>query len=359
MNADVAQAGWWARRLHHVAGFCACRFQAAALWVLVLMFAEHSTARAHPALDAAKAAYDEGNFTIALVHLEDAQRDPKLTPNASAEMLWYRGVCHLAQDNPDAAYRAFDALVRLRPLYQPSRVLASPVQLAEFTRRKELYREAHGVRMGPPSFAGGVLSVPLLDHPAEVQNVVVFIRNAGGTGFHEFVVPAEGASAHGPLADHALWAEAASPAQFEVVLEARGETQAALARRGDASAPETLEVSTAEVVAARVANRPPPPAKPSIHARIRRITLLSVAGATAAGGSVALFLAGAGAVISTASWAALWRLPLQTGTDKDPMFRVLYGAWLSGIVAGAGLTAAAILFATAASGTVALALILP
>lgn len=75
---------------------------------------------AHPNLDAARQAYEDGSFRVALSRLTVAEQDPTLTRGQLVQLQWIRAASFHALGQVVDATRALDLLLLLDPLHEPS-----------------------------------------------------------------------------------------------------------------------------------------------------------------------------------------------------------------------------------------------
>lgn len=278
-------------------------------------------ALASPELDAAREAYLKGSFKLALLRLAEAERSPKTTEDDVVRILWYRGACFHAQGRTADAGKAFDGLLRLRPLYEPDRLEAPPDLRAVFDARARAWQEQHGVTFGDPSVEGRTIALQLSGNVAAAPVVMLFVRAAGEVQFRELPMGVQGTRAAVSLDEKQLWEEAGRAGAFELVLEGRSARGVPISRRGDAVQPVRLPVTPDVVQAARAALTPPPPAvtapppepvkparppesvqpAPSTEKEPSRLPLVAGGGLLAAGG-VLLGLAVLTGLLDGASW---------------------------------------------------------
>lgn len=346
-------------------------------WLMAVLLVGSWTGlvHAHPGLDAAKAAYDNGDYAIALARLVEAERDPQLTDTELATLHWYRAICLHAQGRKNKATAEFDEVLRLQPLFDPSVADASPKVLAAFYKRAQAYQRDHGVTVVvPPRMDGAQLSVTLEGHPSEATSVTVFFRAMGQPSFKQASLPVANAVAEGLLSDVATWEEVGRAGALELVVEPRNSRGAAVGRMGNAKAPMIMAVTPEQVNKALETLRPPPepvpvtppvepppvakvdPPPPSRSPWVGRVVLaagvtLGAAGLAMLAGAVWMAAAGAG------SYAGIWALPREVGQEASPLYRGLLVSWLghSGLFL-AGLVTSFLLGAvglgTAAAGVV-------
>ncbi|MEW5854024.1 MAG: tetratricopeptide repeat protein, partial [Myxococcota bacterium] len=205
---------------------------------------------AHPDVDAAKEAFARGEFRQALSKLERAERSPSKTEEDVVDMYWYRGASFHALGRTDDANRAFDALLELRPLYQPDKYESSPDLRAAFQSRATLYQQQKGVMLGPPSLDGATLSVPIIARAEKVSSVVVFVRTSGSVTYQSFTLPLVERGAQGVVGNRDFWQQAARVGSLDLVLEARNPGGVPLARAGDAVRPLEFKLTPAQLNAA-------------------------------------------------------------------------------------------------------------
>src|SRR5687767_3841877 len=106
-------------RLCLIARSCAVAF------VLCLCAVPPASA-SHPKVDAARAAYDRGEMSIALALLNEAERDAAVGGDDLVQLYWYKAACFHAKGNAAEVAAAFDKLLKVQPLFEPSVVDASP-----------------------------------------------------------------------------------------------------------------------------------------------------------------------------------------------------------------------------------------
>ncbi|MEW5848700.1 MAG: hypothetical protein AB2A00_07785 [Myxococcota bacterium] len=217
--------------------------------------------QAHPDLDAAKAALQRGEHRAALVSLERAERSPEITEEELVELHWTRGATYFQLGKTAEADRSFDALLTLRPLFEPNRLETPPDLRAAFRARAEAYQREKGVSVGAPRLEGKDLVVGLSGNVRDVGKVVAFVRAAGEATYRSFDVPLTGAVGRAPLAKLDLWEELARSGKLEVVVEARNRRGVPVARNGDAVKPLELPVPAAQssAVIKELTPKPEPP----------------------------------------------------------------------------------------------------
>jgi len=306
-----------------------------ALLIIVLtLLCGTPAAAAHAGLDAARAEYDEGNFQVALRQLAEVEQDPRLTRPELVQLHWWRAANLLALKRTSEADLAFDAVIALEPLHEPSVLDASPVMQAAYARRQAQWRTQHGVTLGTPSLEGGVFKVAIQDHPAEAASATVYARAPGEVSFHPFPLGVQAGLASGVLADEALWVRALDQGALEVVVEASSVAGAVVARMGTTTAPVKVAVDRAAgnqaVTRAREAGAPQKPVKRGL---VARIPWLAAAGAVGGGGAAAGVLGLAALLVSALSYGGMWLHPRTVGADAAPGYQVLVSSWVGGGVA--------------------------
>lgn len=306
----------------------------------------------HPSLEPGRTAFQNGEFNIALAQLKEAESNPELTNEDRALLLWTRGICLLALKKNGQAVQAFDALLEVEPLYEPSRVDASPRFFAVFKKRADLYRAAHEVTLGPAELQGANLRVPILKNRNEARTVVVFARAPGEAEFRQFPLAVENEVASGVLGSLEMWELAAPHGKLEVVLEARNGRNAAVARVGNALAPTMLPLRPEDLSGALEQLRPPPPVlpppvvapppaepapapQPPEESSRARPVLVGSGSVLLGVGLLGALLGVVAGVTALGSYGAMWSLPRKFDGDRDPVFNTLYMAWLGGMAAAA------------------------
>lgn len=357
---------------------------------------------AHPLVDQGKDAFARGEFKLALLRLERAARAPDKTEDETVEMHWYRAATLQRLGRNKAAATAFDALLRIRPLYEPDKYDAPPDLRAAFNKHAAGYLELHGVQLGQARVAQGGLRVEVTRFAEQVAEVAAFVRIKGGSSYAAYrlaMTQTEAAvpTAWGTISDEAFWRALAQGGEVEVALEARSARGTPLARRGDAMEPVTLQVdaSVAQVELAARAHPPPPvsetapaveapPASPadSVPSPVQSPQAIpqvqtptepaSTGGVSAAtvGGALAsvpagvlLAMGGVSAVAAVATWVvfggALYAVSSVKGIQVNPQYGVVtavyqwsfwpavlltgFGAMAIGLGSVAGALAAALL----------------
>jgi len=257
----------------------------------MFLLASSAPALAEPAsLAAARASYDQGEFLGALSQLAEAQRSPELTEDGQVQVHWLRGACFHALDRTEEANRSFDALLKMRPLFQPNPYETPPDLRTLFGARADAYRQQLGVSIGAVQFNKAELEIGV---QGNVAWLVCFVRTPGETQYRKAEARVQDKRAHIPLSDEALWARVSASGKLEVVLEARNPEGVAVARAGDALTPLQLTPTAAQMAAATAALRkePPAPAKAALSPKspspLRLPLLLAGAGALAGAGLAA------------------------------------------------------------------------
>ena len=136
-------------------------------------------ALAHPDVDAGRALYKRGNFKQALVKLKDAERSPSLTEEDLLEVRWLKAASHQAAGQGKLAEAEFDALLDLRPLYEPDRLQAPPDLRALFQQRAVAWQSKSSIQVGDVRPAGAQLEVTVGGPPALAAQVALFVRAPG------------------------------------------------------------------------------------------------------------------------------------------------------------------------------------
>lgn len=201
---------------------------------------------AHPDVEAAKTAYRNGDFHETLNHLELAEHSPSATDEDRVAVCWYRAACLTALGQPDNAANSLDALVELRPMYQPDRSETPPNLRALLKARQDAWHQLHGVTLGPPMLSGAEFHVDLAGHVETVSQLRVFARAHGGSDFQAFDLPLQEGVARGALNSVTLWEDASRAGGMDVVVEAYNQKGALLAREGDALQPAFLAIQEAD-----------------------------------------------------------------------------------------------------------------
>ncbi|MEW5851614.1 MAG: hypothetical protein AB2A00_22685 [Myxococcota bacterium] len=319
------------------------------MFACVLLLA--APAQAHPDVDAARTAYGRGEVQAALVMLEQAERSPSITEDDLVQIHWYRAASLHALGRHDDAEKSLDALLELRPLFEPDRVETAPPLRAFFARRAEAYQRAHGVKLEAPILEGTTLRVPLSGKTEQVRTVQVFIRAPDEKTYRQFTLEASGREARGEVADTAVWDAVGGAGRVEVVLEARNKRGVPVARLGDAKEPVSVYVD-ARARAEKAARTAAPTTTSASSseggpARVLSTALATVgAGMTFIGGG-AFLIAGAMAVTALGVWTQ------QGTTPSYGSLAILVG---SGVVAVV-FTAVGVLLLGAAGAITAAALL--
>jgi uncharacterized RDD family membrane protein YckC len=199
---------------------------------------------AHPDVDAARAAYMEGDFVGTLSRLEAAERAPSATEADRVNIFWYRAASFHALGRAADAALAMDALLALRPMFVPNRAEASPDLRAALAERQRAYQEARGVTLGDAELLPPLVRVELRGHPEGVGRVVAFVRVPPETDYTPVALQVTGTTAEGDLATPNLWQRAGQQGRLELVLEAYTARGALAARQGDALTPVVLPVTS-------------------------------------------------------------------------------------------------------------------
>jgi len=226
---------------------------------LVLVFAP-ATLLAHPKLDEGRTAFDQGDFPTALVHLQQAEKDTALTEEELVQLYWLRAASLFALDRKTEARAAFESLLRLRPVFEPGELDASPALMAAFNAAAKDHQLRDGVILGQPTMADGQVLVFVKQHAERVGMVVISARLPGEGAYRAFQIPVEGTRAQGALLDASLWSGLGSAGVLELVLEARSPKGIPLARSGTAQQPVKLSVAPREKEAALALIPAAPPA---------------------------------------------------------------------------------------------------
>lgn len=229
-----------------------------ACWTLLVLVS--APVAAHPDIDAARAAVNQGDFRQALTRLRRAEESPSKTEEEVVDMHWYRGFCqHVLGKKADAAL-SFDQVLELRPLYRPDEYETPPDLQEAFRKRADAWRRDKGVEFGRPVVQGDTLMVPLARHAERVATVAVFVRPHGAAVYKPVVAPVKDEAAAIRLREGELRDWLAGATSIELVLEARMASGAPCARVADAARPLALEVS---LPAASPAPQPAPVAAPA------------------------------------------------------------------------------------------------
>ncbi len=339
---------------------------------------------AHPNLDAARQAYEDGSFRVALSRLTVAEQDPTLTRGQLVQLQWIRAASFHALGQVVDATRALDLLLLLDPLHEPSLADASPPLMAVFEQRRAAWREQHAVTLGPPALnAAGQVTVHLEGKTHEVAAVLAFARAPGNPEYTRVPLKLRGEDARGAITDDALWDACAKAGVVELVLEARNHSGATVARLGNATAPSTvpMPVDPEPVVpptppppsvdppATPDAPPPPPPVvsvvdppgadqpgammdlpvaantaasaqaaldtsktDPAASPTSRPAPLVLLGGGLLGLGALTLVLGLGAAGISTLFYVGLWLVPRGVGQDVSLPYRALLGGWVTGAV---------------------------
>jgi len=326
----------------------------------------------HPRLDEGKAAYERGQFRVALLKLTEAERDPKLADDDRVQLHFVRGACLHAMRKPAEANRSFDALLRLRPLHEPSALDAPPDVLAAFHARAEEFQKAQAVRLTAPALEGGRLTITAERHPQQVDHVVVFIRAAGETSYLQTTLPVVSGTASGMLQDLAFWERQAEGGAVELLVEAVNKRDVPVARAGTGTAPLRFTVDAAnrnaalqaltpvappqalvpppDLVAAVEPAPPPPAATPPEEPSGGRKWLWGLPVAAGAAAGMTVLLGVGSAVLAGLGYAAMLAQPRTVGAEAKPAYQAMLGAYVGGLV-GTGLLG--VLFVAALLGTAA------
>lgn len=216
---------------------------------------------AHPELDAAKELFEKADVRGALKRLDRAERSPSKTEDEIVEMHWYRAACLHALHKEADATRSFDAVLELRPLYEPDTRAFPPELRNAFQKRATAYKAERGVLLGPPVLDGNRMAVAVTRFPEKVARVIVFVRGARAGAFLPFPLTVSSGEARGTIGDRTLWEEARASGKLSVVVEAQSAREVPLARLGDAVRPLELSVDARTVDAALAIFATPPTPK--------------------------------------------------------------------------------------------------
>ncbi len=368
--------------------------------VLAGLLGAAAVVHAHPNLDAARQAYEDGSFRVALSRLTVAEQDPTLTRAQLVQLQWIRAASFHALGQVVEATRALDLLLLLDPLHEPSVADASPPLMAVFEQRRAAWREQHAVTLGPPALnAAGQVTVHLEGKTHEVAAVLAFARAPGNPEYTRVPLKVRGQDARGAITDDALWDACAKTGVVELVLEARNHSGATVARLGNATAPSTVHMpvdpdpvvpppAPPPPVAPPATPQPGPPnrstkatpppavsvvdppeadqpgammdlpvvanaapsgaapatpgADPAAGPPARPPPLVMVGGGLLGLGALTLALGLGAAGVSALFYVALWLVPRGVGQDVSLAYRALLGGWVTGAVVAAvtlGITA--------------------
>lgn len=331
-----------------------------------------STVLAHPDVEEAKKAFARGEFKLALMRLDKAERAPDRSDDDTIEMLWVRGATLYRLGKKADADRSFDQLLASRPLYEPDKYEVAPDLRKAFGARAQAYDAQHGVRLGPPTLVGDQLVVVLEKNAGQVASLRVFTRVAGDLSYQPNTWRVDGGQGSGPVGAAALWERLARGGNLEVAVEALNERGAPVARLGDAANPQRVTVSpeAAQAVLEALAPKPAPAPAPVAQnpaptaaavdetpaSSPLRMPLMGGGGAVLAGGGVVAIItlvAGVAAVALWAAFAGTWytlsnTVGVQSGANYQNLTRIYqYSLWPAVALSGVG---AVLLLATLGLG---------
>ncbi|MEW5849247.1 MAG: hypothetical protein AB2A00_10555, partial [Myxococcota bacterium] len=231
------------------------------LAVLALSLATGSVLAANVKKEVAdgRAAYLDGDLRTALYRLTEAQRAAEVDEDDLVVIHWYSGASLYGLGRPRAADDAFDALLRIRPLYAPDRMETPPDLRAAFSARARLYQQQNGVTFGLPTLRGANITVPLSGPIDAVARLVLFARPAGTPTYRSFDLTLEKQEGTAIIGDRAIWENALKKGKLEIVLEARRDNGVPLSRAGDGTHPLEVPLTPQQCEAALSALTAPPP----------------------------------------------------------------------------------------------------
>ncbi len=330
-------------------------------WIVACLLCTASTAWGHPDIDEAKKAFARGEFKLALLRLEKAERAPDRSEEETVELYWYRGAALHRLGEKTAANKSFDVLLASRPLHEPDKYEVAPDLRSAFAARASAYDAQFGVRLGAPALRGDVLVVTVEKNADRVAALKVFSRVRGDQAYQPATWRVEGGQASGPVGNQAVWERLERAGTLEVTMEAINDRGAPVARLGDAVNPKPLEVTPAaarSVLDALTALNAPAPqpatettgtaAAPDTAAPASsplRMPLLGGGGAALAAGGVALLITLLTVVGALGSWGAFvgtWyalsnRVGVQAGSNYATLTRIYqYSLWPAVLLSGAG-----------------------
>ncbi|MEW5848282.1 MAG: hypothetical protein AB2A00_05680 [Myxococcota bacterium] len=327
------------------------------VWLLatgLALFLASQDVLAHPKVDAARKAYEEGEFAAALVHLDEAEADASLTEDDLVQAHWLRGASLHALRRKAPAEAAFHRLLALRPLYEPSELDASPELLGVFQDVANRWRAEHGVALGPPSVQAATMTVPVLKHVEQVAHVVAFARAVDQPAYQQFTLAVKDGTAQGVINSEELWEATAVSGALDVVVEARNARGTPLARLGSARQPLRLTVDAQQRAAALAAIQPttpattPPSGEEPITApapleggapsstEVRkgpslRAVAWPLAGGLAGAGAAAVVVTLASAALSAGSYQGILAYPRRAGMETELPYRALLAVYVGGL----------------------------
>ena len=242
----------WVERGRQWAG-CGCA--AALLVALAVPCAARADQRE---VAAGRVLYQQGDFVGALVRLEQARRSPSLTEDDVVSLHWYTAASHHAMAHPEQVTPNLDAVLQLRPLYNPDPLETPPPLRTLFEQRQNAWQLEHGVTFADPQLRGNLLTVSLAGHVAEVVEVVAHVRAPGDAVFTPHLLVLAGDVASGPVGDLTLWSTLRAD-HLEAVLEARNRRGTPTSRAGQALGPLLVPITQQDVADAVAALRLPDP----------------------------------------------------------------------------------------------------
>ena len=206
-----------------------------------------SLARAEPqSLAAAKNDYEHGDYLRALALLAESQKSPELTEDGVVQVHWLRGACFHALGKRGEATKAFDAVLKLQPLFQPNPYETPPDLRALFKKQADEFHRRFGVQLGQVELDEGANVRVTVTGAGKATSVMVFARSPGDTSYRKFELPVADAAAKGVLDDLQLWERVAAASAVELVVEARSANGVPIARSGDALKPLSVPVTAAQ-----------------------------------------------------------------------------------------------------------------
>jgi len=335
-------------------------------WIVASLLCTASTAWGHPDIEEAKKAFARGEFKLALLRLEKAERAPDRTDEETVELHWYRGAALHRLGDKAAGNKSFDVLLASRPLHEPDKYEVAPDLRSAFAARASAYDAQYGVRLGAPTLRGDVLVVTVEKNADRVAGLKVFSRVRGDQAYQPATWPVDGGQASGPVGSLAVWQRLERAGTLEVTLEAINDQGAPVARLGDAVNPVPLvvipEAARRVLDAMTAGNAPAPQAAPAPAPETSGVTaptpdtaapassplrlpLLGGGGAALAAGGVALLITLATVVGALGSWGAFvgtwYTLSNSVGVQAGPNYATLtriyqYSLWPAVLLSGVG-----------------------
>lgn len=235
-----------------------------ALVVAVALTVGASNAAAtHPDIEAARAQVAKARLVQALPLLDRAERSPELTDEDLLTIHWMRVVVHHGMGKVDKEQASMDAVLAMRPLYEPDPLATPPDLRAAFVERASAYQRSVGTSLSIKAVRGAHVWVEVVSRGAAPAHVVLFVRAPGTARYEKHEAPVVAGAADVVVSSVELWKAGKAAQKLEVVLEARRADGVAVARAGDAVAPLTQVLAAAQADGAlkELAPAPPPAAE--------------------------------------------------------------------------------------------------